>query len=192
MGVHKGTGYASPAVAGDRVLFVHRVGDEEVVVCLGAETGVRHWEFRYPTDFEDRYGYNNGPRSSPIVDGDRVYTMGAQARLHCLALETGKLIWRRNIAAEYKVPQDFFGTASTPLVDGGRLIVNVGAPGGPCVAALDALSGRELWVMGRSGGPATPRRFPQPSTTAHGCSSLRAENRRRHRWGLCSDPPTAA
>ena len=156
----KGTGYASPAVAGDRVLFVHRAGDEEVVVCLGAETGARQWEFRYTTDFEDRYGYNNGPRSSPIVDGERVYTMGAQARLHCLELQTGKLIWRRNIATEYKVPQDFFGTASTPLVDDGRLIVNVGAPGGPCVAALDALSGRELWRAGTQWGPSYASPIP--------------------------------
>lgn len=156
----KGTGYASPAVAGDRVLFVHRSGDEEVAVCLGAETGARHWEFRYPTDFEDRYGYNNGPRSSPIVDGDRVYTMGAQGQLHCLDLHTGTLIWRRHLSADYKVPQDFFGTASTPLIDGGRLIVNVGAPGGPCVAALDTMSGRELWRAGTQWGPSYASPIP--------------------------------
>ena len=61
----KGTSYTSPAVTGDRLLFVHRVADEEVVECLHAETGARHWSFRYATDFEDRYGYNNGPRVEP-------------------------------------------------------------------------------------------------------------------------------
>jgi outer membrane protein assembly factor BamB len=156
----KGTGYASPAVAGDRVLFIHRAGNEEVVVCLGAETGARQWEFRYPTDFEDRYGYNNGPRSSPIVEGDRVYSVGAQGQLHCLELSTGKLHWRRNIATEYKVPQDFFGTASTPLLEDGRLIVNVGAPGGPCVAALDPTTGRELWRAGKDWGPSYASPIP--------------------------------
>ena len=70
----KGTGYASPAIAGERLVFLHRVGDEEIVECLHAETGATHWQFRYPTDFEDRYGYNNGPRSSPVIDGG--------ARLH--------------------------------------------------------------------------------------------------------------
>ncbi len=83
--------------------------------------------YRYATDFDDRYGYNNGPRSSPVLDGDRVYTVGAQGQLHCLDVRTGKLVWRRNIAAEYKVPQDFFGTASTPLVEDKLLILNAGA-----------------------------------------------------------------
>ena len=118
----KGTSYTSPAIIGDRLLFVHRVGDEEVVECLHAETGARHWSFRYATDFEDRYGYNNGPRSSPVLMATASMTFGAQGKLHCLDLRTGKLVWQRNIAAEYKVPQDFFGTASTPLVEDKLLI----------------------------------------------------------------------
>jgi outer membrane protein assembly factor BamB len=149
----KGTSYASPAVIADRLLFVHRVGDEEIVECMHAETGARHWSFRYATDFEDRYGYNNGPRSSPVVDGERVYTVGAQGQLHCLDLRSGKRVWGRNIAAEYNVPQDFFGTASTPLVEDKLLIHNVGAPGGPCVVGLDKTTGREVWRAGKEWGP---------------------------------------
>src|SRR5688500_7898802 len=149
----KGTSYASPAVTGDRVLFVHRVGDEEIVECMHTETGARDWNFRYATDFEDRYGYNNGPRSSPVIDSDRVYTVGAQGQLHCFDVRSGKLIWRRNVSAEYKVPQDFFGTASTPLVEDKLLVVNVGAPGGPCVVGLDKMTGREMWRAGKEWGP---------------------------------------
>jgi len=149
----KGTGYASPAVAGTRLFFLHRVADQEVVECLNAETGARQWEFRYPTEFEDRYGYNNGPRSSPVVDGDRVFTVGAQGQLHCLDARTGTPVWKRNLADEYKVPQDFFGTASTPLVEDKLLIVNVGAPGGPCVVGLDKTTGREAWRAGKEWGP---------------------------------------
>ena len=149
----KGTSYTSPAIAGDRLLFVHRVGDEEVVDCLHAETGARQWSFRYATDFEDRYGYNNGPRSSPVIDGERVFTVGAQGQLHCLDLRAGKVVWARSIGREYKVPQDFFGTASTPLIEGNLLIVNVGAPGGPCVVGLDKATGREVWRAGKEWGP---------------------------------------
>ncbi len=149
----KGTSYTSPAVLGDRLLFVHRVGDEELVECMHAETGAGNWNFRYPTDFEDRYGYNNGPRCSPVIDGDRVYTVGAQGQLHCLDLRSGKLVWKRHVATEYKVPQDFFGTASTPLVEDKLLIVNVGAPGGPCVVGLDKTTGREVWRAGKEWGP---------------------------------------
>src|SRR5262245_37604419 len=70
----KGTAYASPAIANDHLVFLHRVANEEVVECLHPETGARHWQFRYATAFEDRYGYNNGPRSSPVIAGQRVYT----------------------------------------------------------------------------------------------------------------------
>ena len=149
----KGTGYATPAVAGGRLLFLHRVGDEEIVECLHPETGSKQWQFRYATAFEDRYGYNNGPRASPVIDGERVYTVGAEGKLHCLDVGSGRVIWKRDLRAEYKVPQDFFGTASTPLVEGRLLIVNVGAPGGPCVVGLDAATGRETWQAGNDWGP---------------------------------------
>jgi outer membrane protein assembly factor BamB len=149
----KGTSYSSPAIAGDRLLFIHRVRDEEVVECMDALTGASRWQFKYGTAFEDRYGYNNGPRSSPVIDGTRVYTMGAEGKLHCLELATGKVLWKRDLTMEYKVPQDFFGTAGTPLVEGRLLIINVGAPGGPCVVGLDTSTGKEVWRAGREWGP---------------------------------------
>jgi outer membrane protein assembly factor BamB len=149
----RGTSYASPAVSGGRLFYIHRVGDAEIVECLHPESGAREWDFRYPTDFEDRYGYNNGPRSSPVIDGDRVFTVGAQGQLHCLDTRSGRVIWKRLLQSEYKVEQDFFGTASTPLVEDKLLVVNVGAPGGPCVVGLDKTSGREVWRAGKDWGP---------------------------------------
>ena len=103
----KGTSYAAPAVAGGHVVLVHRVGEEEIVELLQPETGMRQWNFRYSTDFEDRYGYNNGPRSSPVIDGDRVFTVGAQGQLHCLDLRSGALVWRRNIGARLQSAAGF-------------------------------------------------------------------------------------
>lgn len=156
--LQKGTGYSSPSIAGDRLLFLHRIENEERVECLHPETGEMYWSFAYPTTFSDRYGYNNGPRSTPAIVDDRVYTYGAQGQLHCLQLETGKLLWRRELAKEFKVPQDFFGTATSPLVVNGRVIVNIGAPGGPTVAAFRAETGALLWGAGEEWGPsyATP------------------------------------
>jgi outer membrane protein assembly factor BamB len=149
----RGTGYASPAVAGDRLVFLHRLANEEIVECRHPETGERHWQFRYATAFEDRYGYNNGPRSSPVMDAERAYTMGAEGWLHCLELGSGKVVWKRDLRATYKVRQDFFGTGSTPLIEGRLLIVNVGAPGGPCVVGFDRRTGREVWRAGKRWGP---------------------------------------
>jgi outer membrane protein assembly factor BamB len=160
--MHKGTGYSSPAIAGDRLVYIHRIGDRERVDCLHPETGDKYWEFSYPTRFEDRYGYNNGPRASPVIDGDLVYTYGAEGKLHCLNVRTGQIRWKRDIAAEFKVEQDFFGTATTPLIEGGLLIVNVGAPNGPSVAAFDKLTGKMVWGAGREWGPSYAS--PVPAT----------------------------
>ena len=148
----KGSGYTSPAILGDRLLFLHRQGDHEVIECLHPETGARQWRYRYATAYEDRYGYNNGPRSSPVIDRGRVYTVGAEGKVRCLELESGDVIWTRDLRAEYHARQDFFGRASTPLVEGELLILNVGAPGGPTVAAFDRTSGREVWRAGTEWG----------------------------------------
>src|SRR5207247_1627683 len=120
----KGTGYTSPAIQGDRLVYSHRVGDEAIIECLHPETGDAYWDFKYPTHFEDRFGYNNGPRASPVIDGDRVYVYGAEGKLFCLELRTGRAVWRRDLAEEFRVPQDFFGTSTTPLVLGDRLVIN--------------------------------------------------------------------
>ncbi len=61
----KGTAYTSPAIAGDRLVMFHRVGNEERVECLHRETGDRYWKFSYPTQFEDRYGYNMDTTMAP-------------------------------------------------------------------------------------------------------------------------------
>ena len=160
----KGSGYASPAVVGDRLLFIHRIADDEVIECLHAETGASRWRFRYPTAYEDRYGYNNGPRSSPVIDGNRVFTVGAEGVLNCLDLETGEGVWRVEFRADYGVTQDFFGTASTPLVEGDVLIFNVGGPRSACVVGFDAATGRERWRAG-DWGPSYASPVP---ATVHG------------------------
>ncbi len=157
-----GEGYSSPAVVGDRLVYLHRVGNEERVECLHPETGERYWELAYPTNYRDRYGYSSGPRASPVIDGGYVYTYGAQGKLHCLNLKTGQLVWKRDLAREFKVPQDFFGTAATPLIEGDHLIINIGAPGGPTVAAFDKASGKMLWGAGTQWGPSYAS--PVPAT----------------------------
>jgi outer membrane protein assembly factor BamB len=179
--LNRGTGYASPAIVGDRLVYLHRVGNEEVVECLHAETGAARWQFKYATAYEDRYGYNNGPRASPVIDANRVYTVGAEGKLHCLDLATGKQVWRRDLRVEYRVPQDFFGTASTPLVEGTLLILNVGAPGGPCVVALDLQTGKEVWRAGREWGPSYASPVP---AVVHGARRVFVLA------GGESDPPT--
>jgi outer membrane protein assembly factor BamB len=149
----KGEGYASPAVVGERVILFHRIGDEEVVECLQAETGKRYWSTQYPTAYEDRYGWGKGPRCPPVSDGQCVYTYGTEGKLHCLKLTTGQVVWKRDILKEFRLEPNFFGVGATPLIEGDLLIVNVGADGGPCVAAFDKKTGKMVWGAGKEWGP---------------------------------------
>lgn len=156
----KGTGYSSLGIAAGKLVFLHRQDDREIVECLHPETGERFWQFAYPTQFEDRYGYNNGPRSSPVIDSGRVYTCGAEGKLHCLDLASGRVIWKLDVQKDFAVRQDFFGVASTPLIEGGHLIINVGAPGGPTIAAFDKNTGKLAWRTGKDWGPSYASPIP--------------------------------
>jgi len=148
----KGEGYAAPAVIGDRVVIFHRIEQEEIVECLEAETGKRYWQYKYPTMFRDPYGWSGGPRCPPISDGERVYTLGAEGKLSCLKLTTGQVVWNRDLVKEFTRDEEFFGVGATPLLEGDKLIVNVGAGGGPCVAAFDKLTGKMVWGAGSEWG----------------------------------------
>ena len=150
--LERGSGYSSPSVVGRNLVYMHRMGAREIVVCLHCETGRQRWQFGYPTTYEDRYGFGNGPRATPVIDNGHVYTIGSEGQLHCLDLETGTLIWNRDLAKDLKLRQGFFGFTSTPLVEGGRIVINVGAPGGPCVVALDKSTGKRLWNAGNQWG----------------------------------------
>lgn len=128
-----GTGYSAPTVSLGRLFQFHRVKDRAVLACVHAETGARLWEFSYPTDYGDMYGYDNGPRTSPVVDGPRVYVYGPEGMLHCVSAADGKVVWRVDTVADFGVVANFFGVGSTPLVEGDLLIAMVGGspPGSP-------------------------------------------------------------
>lgn len=140
-----GTGYSAPSVRGDTLVVFHREGNDEIVEALDAATGRPKWREKTPTAFRDPYGYNNGPRCAPVLSDDRVFTFGAEGRLTCRDLATGKRIWERDTAKEFQVPEAFFGVGSTPLLVGDRLIVMVGGQPNSGVVAFAADTGKTLW-----------------------------------------------
>ena len=143
-----GSGYSAPSIAGRKLVLHHRVHDEELVDCFDAATGESIWRYKSPSTFADPYGYNNGPRCTPTLASNRCYTFGAGGRLSCLDLETGKMIWQRETAKEWTVPEPFFGVGSTPLLEGDRLIVMVGGQPNSAVVALDPATGSTVWESG--------------------------------------------
>jgi outer membrane protein assembly factor BamB len=140
-----GAGYGAPSVLGNRLVLHHRIDDDEVVECFAADTGKSLWRYSYPSHFIDPYGYNNGPRCTPLLTSNFCYTFGAEGRLVCLELETGKPVWQRDTAADFNVPQAFFGVGSTPILEEGLLIVMVGGQPNSGMVAFDARTGRTIW-----------------------------------------------
>lgn len=147
-----GRGFASPVIAGGRLVLTHREGDAVHVDCLEAETGRRSWRHSFPCSYKDRYISNDGPRSTPAIADGFVYVHGVEGQLLCLELATGRVRWERDPRREFGLPGDFFGVVASPLVVGELLIQNLGAPG-PCVAAFARSSGRIVWGSGPAWGP---------------------------------------
>jgi outer membrane protein assembly factor BamB len=140
-----GTGYSAPSVRDGKLVLFHRVGGEEIVQSVDAATGKDGWRYSYPSAYVDPYGYNNGPRGTPLLTETRCYTFGAEGKLLCLDRATGKLIWQRDTAKDWNVPEAFFGVGSTPLLEAGRLIVMVGGQPNSGVVALDPETGKTIW-----------------------------------------------
>lgn len=121
-----GASYGMCTVSRGRLYQFDRIGDNARLACLDALTGKESWGVEFPTDYSDMYGYNGGPRCSPLVDGDRVYLFGADGMLFCLNAADGKPLWQVNTQEKFGVVQNFFGVASNPVVEGRLLIVMVG------------------------------------------------------------------
>lgn len=143
-----GAGFANPVVSNGRLILFHRRGNEEIVEALDAQSGAPQWRFAYPTSYHDDFGFDEGPRASPVVVAGQAYTFGAEGALTCVSFATGAKIWQRNVNEEFSVDKGFFGAASTPLVDGRRVYLNVGGANGAGIVAFDKDTGRTLWQTG--------------------------------------------
>jgi outer membrane protein assembly factor BamB len=135
-----GVGYSAPAIAGGKLYHFARFDTTARLTCFDAKTGDELWTCDHPTDYEDLLGYNNGPRSTPVVEGTRVYTYSAEGILQCVNTADGKPVWRVDTFADFHVVKNFFGVGSTPLVYGDLLLVNVG--GSPAGSPPDVYSAR--------------------------------------------------
>jgi outer membrane protein assembly factor BamB len=152
-----GGGYAGPAVANGKLFVTDYVTDDNVKVdnfdrnestgiervwCLDEATGKEKWHHEYPVRYT--MSYPAGPRCTPNVDGDKVYTLGGEGNLICFEIETGKVVWQKNLPKEYGTKTALWGYASHPLIDGNKLICLAGGDG-THVVAFDKNTGAEIW-----------------------------------------------
>ena len=145
--VRKGEGYSSPAIFNGILVLFHRLEGKEIIEGRSSESGVLKWSHSYLVQYKDRYGYLNGPRASPVISDDLVYTLGVTAMLSCLDLKTGNLKWKRDLAEEFGIPQNFFGKGSNPLVVKNTLVINLGGSKNRSVVGFDLKSGKTEWIV---------------------------------------------
>lgn len=147
-------GYSGPAVADGRVFITDWAEDAgsrtldgtERALALDEQTGEVLWTHEWNTSYRMlSISYAIGPRSTPTVDGDRVYVLGATGRLFCFAVDTGAVIWEKDYVSEYGTSVPVWGIVSSPLVDGERLITVVGGEPDALVMAFDKHTGKEIW-----------------------------------------------
>jgi len=140
-----GKGWSSFAVVGKRVYTMGNRDDADSVYCFDAATGREIWKQSYPCPG----GNYAGPRGTPTVDGDRVYTLSREGHLNCYDAASGKVVWSKNIPA--KPPT--WGFASSAFIHDDRVVINVGTTG----MAYDKKTGDKVWGTGRGkAGYATP------------------------------------
>lgn len=143
-----GSGYSSPVVSGSRIYVHTRQDEQEIVSCFDLNTGKLVWSRSYAAPFtKNQYArpMEKGPYSTPTLQAGKLYTLGATAILSCFDATTGELKWRKDYSQYADTSKLFCGTAMSPVIDRGLLIVHVGDDRKGWVVAFDAASGQERW-----------------------------------------------
>ena len=141
-----GAGWAGPVAVDGKVWVFHRVENSERLECLDAATGKSLWKADDRTKYRDNFGFDEGPRATPVVTKDAVFTFGAAGELTTVERATGKQIWRKALHTDYTAKPAFFGTGSSPIILDDKLILNLGAKDAGFVA-FDPATGKELWAV---------------------------------------------
>ncbi|QDS93536.1 outer membrane biogenesis protein BamB [Roseimaritima multifibrata] len=160
-----GTGYGIGSEADGKYYQFDREADQERLRCFDAASGKLIWSESQPVVYRDMYGYNNGPRSSPVIADGSVFTFGVAGQLTCRDEQSGAVSWTVDTNKKYGVIQNFFGVSCSPIVFEDSVIVMVGgsppedqqiamgaldrvSPNGSAIVAFDVKTGEEKWRAG--------------------------------------------
>ncbi|GAB4452867.1 MAG: PQQ-like beta-propeller repeat protein [Armatimonadaceae bacterium] len=152
-----GEGHSSPIIVGKRAYVLVRRGENEHTLCLNLEDGKVLWEEVTAAPFDSvifparRLG--KSPRSTPLFHAGKLYTIGVNGAMTCFAADSGKVLWRKDFARQFKIPMPVCGASLSPLVDGKKIYVHVGHDDDGMFLALDKDTGAQLWAW-KGEGPA--------------------------------------
>jgi outer membrane protein assembly factor BamB len=142
-----GAAWGGFAVAGGRAVTQEQDGENEAVTCYEVVTGNLIWKATNPGRYATTIA-GEGPRATPTIVADRVFTLGALGTLRCLDLATGDPVWTRELTADAAANVPEWGFASSPLVHDGKVIVSAGGAGGKSLLAYRIADGVPVWNGG--------------------------------------------
>ncbi len=161
--IEVGPGQASPVLSQGVLVFMDGINGQETAHALDAATGKELWRMEVGPMVEFQNAYGEGPRCTPLIDGDRVYVQSCNGEFKCLSLMNGKLIW--GISFEKQFEAVWFGNKSpdpgsketasrrhgnngSAIIDKDRIFVPVGSPTKGTLVAFDKKTGKQLWAAG--------------------------------------------
>ncbi len=144
-----GDGYSGVVVADGTIYTMYRKGDRESVIAMDAGSGETTWELVYAANLSSKMdkSFGSGPRSTPAIAGDRLFTVGIMGMLNCIDRASGKVVWSHDLMKEYQATQLYWGYSSSPLVHENLVIVPVGSTGRGIVA-FNQSDGSVVWKTG--------------------------------------------
>jgi len=141
-----GDGYSTILSDGELLFSMYRIAEDEFTVALDAKTGKTAWEHKNAsptTKMMEEWG--PGPHATPLLLGDRLYTIGSNMDLFCFQKKNGDVIWKHDLVEEFGAKMPEYGYACSPLEYKNTLILPVGGKEGQSIMAFDPASGSVLW-----------------------------------------------
>jgi len=142
-----GSGYSGIAVAGGHVITMFSAGESDVMAAFDPMTGTERWRFEIGPTYAGHDGSHTGPLATPVIGGEQVFGLGATGRLFSLKLDSGELLWSIDLVAERKAQAPYYGFSTSPLLQDGVLIVEMGGEEN-FVSGFDPASGELRWTQG--------------------------------------------
>lgn len=141
-----GKGFSGLSIVDGKIYTQLGRDGDELVVALDAATGKEIWRFR--TDKERPDGFGDGPRSTPLIEGDRLFTASAFGKLYALDRKSGQQLWSHDLVATFGARVPTWGVSTSPIIEGDRLVFNVGGKADYAVMAFDKSDGKVIWHSG--------------------------------------------
>ncbi len=143
-----GLGHSSPILAAGSIYAFARQGEQETAYSIDPATGKIRWQQQYPAPYKVNgaaAGHGPGPKSTPLYSDGKLYTFGISGILSAFDAETGKLRWRKEFSKNQADTAPTFGTATSPVLDRGLLIVYIGGEKTGAITAFDPATGNTKW-----------------------------------------------